>query len=273
MVQNSKIEWTHHTFSPWLGCTKVSEACKFCYAETWAKRSGLVQWGPEAPRRLTSNDNWRQPLKWQREAQEMGARYRVFCASLSDVFDDHPSILPDWRERLWVLIERTPNLDWLLLTKRPENWPFFLPVAEPRPPFENIRLGVTIENQERADERGGPLTFASAVGWPTFVSYEPALGPVDWARLMPSVDWLISGGESGAHARPSHPGWFRAARDAAAQAGVPFLHKQNGEWVSVSEVEGEGEHFQFPDYATVRKIGKKAAGRTLDGVTHDGFPT
>ena len=96
---------------------------------------------------------------------------------------------------------------------------------------------------------------------------------VDSSALIPSgIDWVISGGESGPAARPAHPGWFRSLRDQCAEAGVPYLHKQNGEWVSVSEVEGRGDHYTFPDGATVRRVGKRLAGRAIDGVVHDGFP-
>lgn len=119
MAENSKIEWTHHTFNPWVGCTKVSPACDHCYAEGWAKRSGMVQWGPHAERRRTSESNWRQPIKWNAEAERLGVRYRVFCSSLADVFDN--AVPVQWRIGLMKLICETPHLDWLLLTKRIGN--------------------------------------------------------------------------------------------------------------------------------------------------------
>lgn len=120
MAENSGIEWTHHTFNPWIGCTKVSPACDQCYAEEWNRRyEGGKNWGPHADRRKTKS--WSAPLKWNREAEAKGLRYRVFCASLADVFDNHKSILPEWRAELWLLIKATPHLDWLLLTKRPQN--------------------------------------------------------------------------------------------------------------------------------------------------------
>src|SRR3546814_4489006 len=118
MGENSKIEWTDHTFNPWTGCTKVSPACDHCYAEGWSKRSGLVEWGHGKPRRLTSDANWRKPLKWNDEAARKGVRYRVFCASLADVFD--AEVDDAWRDELFALIAMTPHLDWLLLTKRPQ---------------------------------------------------------------------------------------------------------------------------------------------------------
>ena len=118
MAENSKIEWTDHTFNPWVGCTKVSPACDNCYAEAWAKRSGQVEWGNH-PRRVTSDSYWRQPIKWNRIAARDGVRRKVFCASLADVFDNQ--VDPQWRIDLFALINATPWLDWLLLTKRPQN--------------------------------------------------------------------------------------------------------------------------------------------------------
>jgi len=120
MGENSKIEWTTHTFNPWWGCTKVSEACKNCYAETWAKRVGQKVWGPKAERRTMSENHWKQPLKWNRDTENTTERPRVLCASMADVFEDRPELAAP-RARLFELIEATPNLDWLLLTKRPQN--------------------------------------------------------------------------------------------------------------------------------------------------------
>lgn len=120
MGKNSRIEWTDHTFNPWWGCTKVSEACKNCYAEAWSKRVGQQVWGPQAERRFFGERHWLEPLKWNADAAAHGKRLRVFCASMADVFEDRRSLDP-WRSKLWELIEATPQLDWLLLTKRPEH--------------------------------------------------------------------------------------------------------------------------------------------------------
>jgi protein gp37 len=121
MGENSKIEWTDHTFNPWIGCTKVSDGCKHCYAEALMdKRYGRVKWGPQGTRQRTSADNWRKPLQWNKQAVKEDKHYRVFCSSLADVFEDNPQ-LTEWRADLFNLIAETPNLDWLLLTKRPEN--------------------------------------------------------------------------------------------------------------------------------------------------------
>ncbi|MCP5018382.1 MAG: DUF5131 family protein, partial [Ketobacter sp.] len=101
MAENSKIEWCDHTFNPWAGCQPVSPACDHCYAEADTKRYGYVQWGPKADRRRTGAGTWEKPLKWNREAEEKGIRYRVFCASWADVFDNHKSIKPEWRDDIW----------------------------------------------------------------------------------------------------------------------------------------------------------------------------
>ncbi len=119
MAKNSQIEWTHHTFNPWWGCTKVSSACDNCYAELWAKRMGHQLWGTAAPRRFFGDKHWQEPLMWNEEAGLASRRERVFCASMADVFER--SDLDAQRARLWQLIQSTPNLDWLLLTKRPQN--------------------------------------------------------------------------------------------------------------------------------------------------------
>ncbi|OWV44240.1 DUF5131 family protein [Mameliella alba] len=296
MAEHSKIEWCDHTFNPWIGCTKVSPACDHCYAEAWDNRFGGERWGPHASRTRTSPANWHKPLKWDREAAEAGTRARVFCASLADVFDNHRSIGAEWRWDLWKLILDTPNLDWLLLTKRPQNIERLAPVTwrvDGFPP--NVWLGTTVENQAEADRRIPHLLATPARV--RFLSCEPLLGPVDltrWSGLTDDVDfgldWVIAGGESGPGARPSNPAWFRDLRDQCAAADVPFHFKQWGEWhpgdglgddidgCAFGCFDGAGRWVQpvQQDFAASRRTmfrtGKKRAGRTLDGVTHDGFP-
>lgn len=252
MAENSGIEWTHHTFNPWIGCTKVSPACDHCYAEAWDNRFNGERWGPHAAR--TRTKTWGNPVKWNRIAQEQGTRFRVFCASLADVADNHRSIKPEWRSDLQRLIDETPNLDWLLLTKRPQNFMRFYEWRN-RPIPENIWLGTTVENQQEANRRIPYLLEVPASVH--FVSCEPLIGPLDLTRwLRPTVDkfglnWVITGGESGRHFRHADPDWFRALRDQCADAGVPFLFKQ---WEGKSQKE------------------IKAKGRELDGVIHDGYP-
>lgn len=245
MAENSGIEWTTHTFNPWIGCTKVSAACDHCYAEAWDNRFGGERWGPHAAR--TRTKTWGNPVKWNRQAAESGERPRVFCASLADVFDNHRSIQDAWRRELWALIRQTPNLDWLLLTKRPQNIARYLP-ADWGDGYENVWLGCTVEDQTEYDRRKSHLTAIPAVVH--FLSMEPLQGHVD-LRGAEGLEWVIVGGESGNHYRPADPDWFRSLRDQCSAAGVAFLFKQ---W------EGRNQ----------KEI--KAKGRALDGVVHDGYP-
>ena len=241
MSANSDIEWTDHTFNIVWGCEKVSPACKHCYAESFAKRVGFDVWGADKPRRLLSDAYWREPIKWNAAAQKAHTVGRVFCSSMADVFEDHP-MNAEQRTRLWTLIKSTPWLRWLLLTKRPEN------VREMVPPEwleewpENVLPGFTAENQEWFDRRAvSAVDFAHTFGVRWFVSYEPALGPVDFMPGMPGIAWLIVGGESGAGARPMPEAWVRSARDQAVAAGVPFFLKQKiegGKKISLPMLDG-----------------------------------
>src|SRR5690349_5916790 len=214
MAKDSKIEWTHHTFNPWWGCERVSPACKNCYAEAWAHRLGMDLWSKDAPRRMLSDAYWRQPAAWDREAERSGRRDRVFCASMADVFEDRRD-LDAPRERIWKLVAETPNLDWLLLTKRPHRVRHLTPWGDMWP--RNVWLGTTVENQRWAEKRVPELLAHPAAVH--FLSCEPLLGPVDLAAWMPaagrerSIGWVIAGGESGHRARPMNPDWARSLRD------------------------------------------------------------
>jgi len=249
MTQFSKIAWTDHTFNPWIGCAKVSDGCAHCYAEvdTFARRSraaGLELWGPRAARHVTSLANWAKPLAWDRAARAAGVRHRVFCASLADVFEDRPE-LADERARLFALIRETQDLDWLLLTKRPENivrlWAAARADVEAAQPeglvpktLPNLWLGTTAENQATAETRVPELLRAPAVV--RFVSAEPLLGPLildPWMPVTigpgkPAVDWVIVGGESGPRARPFDMTWARWLRSQCVNAGAAFFMKQAG---------------------------------------------
>jgi len=225
MGEDSKIEWTDHTFNPWVGCTKISPACDHCYAEGWAKRTGNADlWSGE--RRRTTESNWRQPLKWNSEARKQGIRSRVFCASLADVFDNQ--VPPDWRADLWALIGDTPNLDWLLLTKRPQNIHKMLPDGWGNG-WHNVWLGTTVENMdEMVKRRSHLLSVPAAVH---FLSVEPLLERV-WLpakdTYLHAIEWVICGGESGPNARHMNPAWARALRNECAEMGIPFFMKQMG---------------------------------------------
>ena len=373
MSDSTTIEWCDSTFNPWMGCAKISPACDHCYAERDAMRFGRVEWGAGKPRARTGSEYWRNPLRWNarpfyecvtcglRTASIMRAqcigprrshnwrsvRRRVFCASLADVFDNE--VHEQWRVDLLDLIRRTPNLDWLNLTKRIGNVTGMLSAAadwiwEHRTsdnqllqtrtwllawisgdPPRNVWLGATICNQAEANRDIPKLLVVPAAR--RFVSIEPMLGPVDlrWLITEPTgsfrthcgkrqmelrntglLHWVIAGGESGPHARPMHPDWVRSLRDQCADAVVPFLFKQWGEfcefdtgsrethqvdadseaadtirsastqpsWISL-----DGRHFtrqaDIPDNVPARlieRVGKKKAGRLLDGVEHNGFP-
>lgn len=343
MAENSAISWTDHTFNPWIGCTRVSPACDGCYADALMGMGGRMKraaWGGpgagEGTRVRTSQGNWMQPLRWNARAAKDGTRPFVFCASLADVFDN--AVPATWRRDLFDLIRATPNLTWLLLTKRPgnivklfreamhlfpggeaANWPF------------NAAIGCTVVTQEEADRDIPKLLAAKAALNPAFafLSMEPLLGPVDlrqwfgdygcgcgWGgsnTLMycnncgwrghgdetdncggcgealsdyyacpecdahdgdggsfgPNsawLDWIITGGETDQgqhHARPAHTDWFRGIRDQCAAAGVPFHHKQNGEWAPLDNE---------PEPNPVHRVGKRIAGRLIDGLLHDARP-
>jgi protein gp37 len=280
MAEVTNISWADKTWSPWTGCTRISPACDGCYAAQFMdNRMGRVEWGGpgvgEGTRDLMSEDYWKKPLRWNREAQRDGTRPTVF-PSLCDPFD---TAVPElWRNRFMRLVEATPNLVWLLLTKRIGNAIKLTDPCRGEVPLpRNAALGSTFANQTEWDRDWHKLRDAERTLDPifTFASFEPLLGRVDMGRLwLPT--WVIAGGETdqGVHkARPTHPDWFRFLRDQCAAAGTPFHFKQWGEYVSVSEVAGVGPHFTFPDGATVRRIGKDNTGRTLDWVEHNEFPT
>lgn len=272
MGKNSGIEWTDHTFNPWIGCSKVSPGCEHCYAEALMDtRYGRVTWGPNGTRVQTSESNWQKPLAWNRDARRTGRRQRVFCASLADVFEDRRDTNA-WRRELFVLIQRCPFLDWLILTKRPEFAAEVLTVFyDGFDPLPNVWIGTSAEDAERAD-RIGALMHVPAVG--RFLSVEPLLGPVLIDQMTLSlIDWVIVGGESGPKARPMHVQWARMIRDDCWFAGVPFFFKQWGEWVHDSQgIDGSGRHHIWRDRSVSRKVGKFRAGRLLDGVEHNQVP-
>lgn len=297
MGENSKIEWTDHTFNSWIGCTKVHQGCANCYAEEMMDhRYHKAKWGDKGTRVVTSDSKWREPLKWNAHAANAGVRKRVFCASLADVFEDRDE-LKEPRVRLFDMIDQTPNLDWLVLTKRPEN----IATMWDRTHCPNLWLGTSISLQAHADKQLPYLVAAKRAGICAglFISAEPLLGEL---RLQHSFDgkltrnwlgeggigWVIAGGESGRHARPCHPDWIGLLRNQCVSAGIPFFFKQWGEWApsfnwkeqfkdapastpvthlafdghrgqSIAEMEGH------PNHGLMVRIGKKAAGATYAG--------
>lgn len=266
MAEDTAIEWADHTFNPWEGCQETgSPACVGCYARERNKRFApkvpqgqpriAPNWGPRAPRRRTSIQTWRKPLKWNREAPAFYAKHkrlqRVFCASLADVFDN--AVDPQWRKDLFDLILSTPSLNWLLLTKRIGNVSKMLAEMGIRHLPKNVWLGITVVTQEEVDRDIPKLRAIRAAV--RFLSIEPMVEALDLSKRLDGIGWAIAGGYSGPFATPMNPDWPRALRTDCANAGVPFLFKQWGE---------------FDEFGA--RIGKKKAGRMLDGVTHDEFP-
>lgn len=374
----TSIEWTTtigpdgtrhqgYTFNPWWGCWKISPGCEHCYAWMLDRRTGGDNWEKASPRRFFGDAYWAKPLAWDERARKLGVRLKVFCASMADVFEDRPELITT-RCRLFSLIHRTTNLDWLLLTKRPEGIRDRLHECATQEdqdhgddgrlgindgaclanqwmhgsPMPNAWLGVSVEDQRRADERIPVLLSIPAAV--RFLSCEPLLGPVDLHRIpgtdilefdcdcpepkgwefvgdryperaggpedpddpgwatccrtcgtegtRPLIDWVIVGGESGPDARPLHPDWARSLRDQCQSAGVACFFKQWGEWLPFSDPDELAFHSDKthvclvkPDGRVIRpyahvdgpgqqmaRVGKKAAGRTLDGRTWDEFP-
>jgi protein gp37 len=324
MAENTKIEWCDHTVNFWWGCTKVSSACVNCYAERmdahfhpglpWKDRfqgekAMASHWGTDAPRLIRDPAAHNEAVRYERRATREGRRFRVFTNSMSDFFEDRGD-LDGARIEALETMRRTPHLDWLILTKRPEritallrrisksgalaSWvPAWLDGLMVPP---NIWIGTTVEDQERADQRIPALLQVPAII--RFLSCEPLLGPVDlrlqdcWLGYTPTRDLLhqvIGGGESGPGARPSHPDWFRGLRDQCAAAGMPFLFKQNGEWIPIDQPweqdspsrlapnerwlnQAGGHGFHGQEVWRMRRVGKAKAGRLLDGIEHNGYP-
>lgn len=292
----TKIEWADYTFNPWIGCSKVSAGCKHCYAETLMDtRYGRVEWGEHGTRVRTSPGNWKKPISWDKQVESTGLK-RVFCASLADVFEDRPE-LEQWRTDLFGLIQQTPNLIWMLLTKRPEN---VLNMGFNQEALPNVWIGTSVENQETANERIPHLLKVPAAV--RFLSCEPLLGPVDLktvqydniveidsltgdhgvikpyrGRSGNKINWVIVGGESGSNARPMHPDWVRSLRNQCVESGVPFFFKQNGAYRPASNDDPlykQQHKFMFSEFATVPmvKISKKEDDRLLDGREWNEFP-
>lgn len=229
----TNIEWCDHTFNPWRGCTKVSQGCKHCYADTMSKRNPGVLgiWGKHGTRRVAAEKYWQQPQQWDGDAAEKGIRRRVFCASLADVFEGNDTMPQEAhapvsaaRNQLWQLIVSTPNLDWLLLTKRPENIRNMLPAEWIEAPRHNVWLGTTVESQQALDRRAPVLLSIPATV--RFFSAEPLITELNLRDYSP--EWLIVGGESGYGARPMNIEWARSLKRQAQEKDLAFFMKQLG---------------------------------------------
>lgn len=357
MAENTAIEWCDHTINFWWGCTKVDASCAGCYAERDSTRYGRHSFGPRLPRRVMPNA-WKTARELNQVAGEAGIRFSVFTNSMADLFeDDHPVVdfdgkapgfaripaagktwgvvkyktLDEVRSDVWEIIEKTPNLIWLLLTKRPQNILSMVPrhwVADGAP--GNVHFGTSAGTQDGLERLIPLLEACKALNTRSFLSAEPVIESIDptWIAVdadragvfnattghfwieewldnegtkrqrrnmefLRSVDQVILGGESGPKARPMHPDWVRGIRDECKSAGVNFFFKQWGEWAPADREHGivgsvmpdTGEKFTWIGYdgqtknpswhglkdpiMAIARIGKKAAGRVLDGRTHD----
>jgi protein gp37 len=203
-MKNSTIQWTAHTFNPWWGCAKLSPGCNRCYAEGLAKRFEGAIWGPTANRRFFGRKHWAEPVAWDKAAKAAGKRHRVFCASMCDIMEDR-RVLDPARAQLFELIERTPCLDWLLLTKRPANFKTLLPAHWLTCPRPNVWLMATVEQNTMMTRILDLISVPAVIHG---ISYEPALDLLDLSSpLLSALDWIIVGGESGAGARPFDAAW------------------------------------------------------------------
>ena len=267
MGEQTAISWTDHTFNPWWGCWKIADECKHCYADDLANRYAKGLWGRTAPRRFFGDKHWNEPRKWNRKAAKDGVRRRVFVGSMCDWAEIHVDAYTNRemdvaRDRLFALIRECPDLDWLLLTKRPEDARSALPWCRDgsHDAYANVWIGATAGTNESLSRVVPPLREIPAAV--RFISCEPLLERIDankwdWAlgegETLAGIDWLIVGNESGHKRRPADMGWIRIARDAAERHGVAFHFKQwvepDGKKIHLPVLDGQ-QWAEFPAIAT-----------------------
>lgn len=298
MSENTEISWADHTWTPVVGCDAVSPACAFCYAALMAARleaMGMAKYAGLATRHGNIGKWTGKVTVWEPEIDRplsVKKPGRWFLTSMGDV--GHEKVSFEILDRLFSVMGLAEYHEFYVLTKRPENLLAYLKTRCEPEELKNVIIGCTAEDQERADERRPHMAAISAMGWRTMVSYEPALGPVIW-NGWEFLKWIVGGGESGAKARPMHPDWQRDTRDWCDEHDIPYHLKQNGVWAPgenvPSETKGRKQNATLIDGAwvfdesnmsdpedgwmddiDVYRIGKKAAGRHLDGRTHDGMP-
>lgn len=275
----SKIEWTDKTWNPVTGCTKVSQGCKNCYAERMYERFN----GKGSFKNIICHeDRLNHPFRWKKPAM-------VFVNSMSDLF--HEDVPFEFIDRVLGVTRRTGinGHTYQILTKRPDRMVEYFKREDTEPLMPHVWLGVSVEDQETANERIPLLLQVPAAV--RFLSCEPLLGPIDFyltSASMPSdishpwrgepilhgIHWLIAGGESGPGARPMHPDWIRELREQCVEGGVAFFFKQWGEWVEhrLSDAKELKSVFHKGFGQDMCRVGKKAAGRLLDGQLHNEFP-
>jgi len=250
MSDKTIIAWTDHTFNAWWGCEKVSDGCRNCYADTLSRRYGHTNlWGPNSQRRTFGDKHWSGPIGWNREATAEGRRHRVFCGSMMDWAEDHATAA-EIRPRLWELIRETPMLDWQLLTKRPERIRECLP-EDWGNGYANVWLGTSVESMKVAHRIAHLRVIPAAV---RFISYEPALGPLDDADIT-GIDWVIYGGESGPGYRQHDIAWPRSMRAKCEAHGVAFFFKQSSAPRTEMGITLDGETVR--NYPTPRDVGQR----------------
>lgn len=271
MGKDSGIAWTDHSFNPVWGCVKISPGCANCYAERLDKKfKAGKHWGEDPRSRLTFGDaHWKQPIGWNKKARKAGVRHRVFAGSMCDLFEDHPVVAGELA-KLWPLIRRTPDLDWLILTKRPHRIEESLPEDWDQG-YPNVWLGVSVEDPARAFRI---LQLATVPAVVRFMSYEPALGPLvvplrdrmvageeEVGINLVGLDWIIYGGESGVRHRQDKEWWATAIRERCRAEGIAFFFKQ------VSAVRAGVTHGVPDDIARCREYPtpRKQAARTEHG--------
>ena len=256
MGKETGIAWTDHTFNAWHGCEKVSPACTNCYAEAQSIRFGFQIWGKTAPRRFFGPKHWNEPHRWDIEAKVDGVRRRVFVNSMSDTFEDRRD-LDRPREQLWDLIDSCSGLDFLLLTKRPENILRMIPTAWRTSGPVNVWYGTTVENQEQVERRIPELVKIPARI--RFLSCEPLLGPLnlELALGFGAIHWVIAGGESGLHSRPTMQTWIEKLRDDCSTTRVAFFLKQLGQHFAkeygLQDIKG-GDPGEWPDDLRIQQF-------------------
>lgn len=265
MGNKTVISWTDHTFNPWIGCCRVSAGCAHCYAEADAERYGENLWGKDAERRITKSP-WENVRRWEKEAAKgipgilgKGFPHLVFTGSMMDWAEDREDLL-EVRGRMWTFIQLSPHLHFQLLTKRPENIEKFLP-ADWGKGYANVWLGTSIENMKVASRADILREIPALVH---FISYEPALGPLDNLNLS-GIDWVIYGGESGINFRKEDKNWARVMHTKCLEEEVAFFHKQSASRYTEQGTDLDGEIIH--EFPPIKLAPVKDTSTWLQGMT------
>jgi protein gp37 len=286
MSYKTNIEWADATWNPIVGCSKCSPGCKNCYAEKMAVR--LAAMGKTAYKEVIKDKHWNGKTVMQSVGKrdrplEQKKPRRIFVCSMGDLF--HESVPDEWINIVLIIMARNPQHTFLLLTKRAQRMHTFLCGASApqtkkiKWPLPNVHIGVTVCTQDEVDEKI-PLLLGTPAAR-CFISVEPMLEEIDLSGYYPKEfrvfaithpDHVICGGESGPNARPLHPEWVRSLRDQCVAAGTPFLFKQWGEWWPAGKRIVENRDMILWGKEAMYKVGKKAAGRELDGEIWDQYP-